>query len=137
MAAIMTPVDREADALLSPIRVFQQQGDIHAAASALDHLLHGSVSTHPAFQAIYGVVSMLSGQAQKGQEMIHAIAAIPPRFAAWAGDLGFGLFLTGDNEQALACFEWAAAFPDVDAVFLPDGQYRPGIRQCGGCRPCL
>ena len=114
----MTPGDREADTLLSPIRAFQQQGDIRAAQNALNDLLDHPMWSHPAVRSIHAVILILSGQIQEGKIIIQAISDVPPRNGAWASDLGFGLFLLGDHDAALTCFESTRHLPDTDAVFF-------------------
>lgn len=113
---IMIPDDLTVIHTLDPLRKAQQAGDPVAAKTALDLLLDEHMSAHPAFQALYGVSLLLSGETEAGKKGLQAILCETPRFSSWASDLGFGLFLTGDLKKAREALEQAITLPAPDAA---------------------
>lgn len=107
---------RAIDRQLDDVRQSQQKGETDAARKTLAMLVEQPIANHPTFQVLAGILLIQGDDAKQGRQLIDIAAKHRPETAAWASDLGFGLFLSGELDQALRALKRAVSLPDADAT---------------------
>jgi len=104
------------DRLLNNARENQQKGEPDTAREVLTALLGQPIENHPAFMTLAGILLIQSDHTKLGRILVDEASQHTPETAAWASDLGFGLFLLSETDRALQALKLAVNRPDANAT---------------------
>jgi tetratricopeptide (TPR) repeat protein len=103
---------------LAAARALQQTGKLGEAEAACLALLEDGNSRQAEIHALLGLVLFQNGRRDAGQALIGQSAEVEPDNAAWASDLGAGLFLVGSLARAREILEQASSGREADATLM-------------------